>query len=237
MSTKSIALDSPPAMQAKLPNRKRSDLACRQLAALLCLLCLLVFSRAPAKSSLEEVTADMPPITTSAFSVTPPKGENWVYFQRPMPPFVTFRKQDPLIRRLPGSEHLAFVVEIRLEHFPDSDLSTQEGLEETLKSSLYSALGDGRQIGMFRAESFAWQGTDCLSYIVTRSDLVTLDREKIVLEFATEGFFCRHPLDRQRVVSGLFQERRLAGTPSWLDDVLRDEAQRTLQSVRFLPEY
>ncbi len=237
MSTKSIALDSPPAMQAKLPNRKRSDLACRQLAALLCLLCLLVFSRAPAKSSLEEVTADMPPITTSAFSVTPPKGENWVYFHRPMPPFVTFRKQDPLIRRLPGSEHLAFVVEIRLEHFPDSDLSTQEGLEETLKSSLYSALGEGRQIGMFRAESFAWQGTDCLSYIVTRSDLVTLDREKIVLEFATEGFFCRHPLDRQRVVSGLFQERRLAGTPSRLDDVLRDEAQRTLQSVRFLPEY
>jgi len=237
MSTKSIALDSPPVMQAKLPNRKRSDLACRQLAALLCLLCLQVFSRAPAKSSLEEVTADMPPITTSAFSVTPPKGENWVYFQRPMPPFVTFRKQDPLIRRLPGSEHLAFVVEIRLEHFPDSDLSTQEGLEETLKSSLYSALGDGRQIGMFRAESFAWQGTDCLSYIVTRSDLVTLDREKIVLEFATEGFFCRHPLDRQRVVSGLFQERRLAGTPSRLDDVLRDEAQRTLQSVRFLPEY
>lgn len=222
-------------MQAKLANRKRSDLARRQLAALFGLLCLQVFSHVPAKSSLEEVTADMPPITTSAYSVAPPKGENWVYFQRSMPPFVTFRKQDPLIRRLPGSDHHAFVVEIRLEHFPESDLVTQEGLEETLKSSLYSALGEGRQIGMFRAQSFAWQGTDCLSYIVTRSDPVMVDGARVVLEFLTEGFFCRHPVDRQRVVSGMFQERRLSGTPSRLDDALRDEAQRSLQSVRFLP--
>lgn len=223
-------------MQAKLANRKRSDLPRRHLAALFGLLCVQVFSQATAKSSLEEVTDNMPPITTSAFSVTPPKGENWVYFQRSMPPpFVTFRKQDPLIRRLPGSEHHAFVVEIRLEHFPESDLVTQEGLEETLKSTLYSALGEGRQIGMFRAQSFAWQGTDCLSYIVTRSDPVMVDGARVVLEFLTEGFFCRHPVDRQRVVSGMFQERRLGGTPSRLDDALRDEAQRSLQSVRFLP--
>jgi hypothetical protein len=224
-------------MQVKLPSGKPSGYFRRLLAASIALLLLPGLPVANAKSSLEEVTADMAPIVTSAFSVVPPKGEHWVYFQRAAPPYVTFRKQDPLIQRLPGGEHLAFVVEVRVEHFPDRDLSNQEGLEEALKSTLYGVPGDLRQIGMFRAESFAWQGTNCLSYIVTRRDPVTLDGAQIVLEFSTEGFFCRHPLDRQRVVSGLFQERRLAGTPSRLDDVLRDEAQRTLQSVRFLPEY
>lgn len=224
-------------MQVNSPNGIRYGYRSRFLAALLGLLLLPVFQPGHARPSLAEVTADMAPIVTSAFSITPPKGEHWVYFQRATPPYVTFRKQDPLMQRLPGGEHLAFVVEVRVEHFPERDLSNQEGLEEALKSTLYGMPGDLRQIGMFRAESFAWQGTDCLSYIVTRRDPVTLDGAQIVLEFLTEGFFCRHPIDRQRVVSGLFQERRLAGTPSRLDDVLRDEAQHTLQSVRFLPEY
>ena len=224
-------------MPTKLANRKRPGGLWQHSAALFALLVLQVFQQTAAKSPLEELAADMPAIATSAFRITPPQGEHWVYFQRPAPPYVTFRKQDPLKQRLPGGEHLAFVVEVRVEHFPDRDLSTQEGLEEALKSTLYGMPGDVRQIGMFRAESFAWQGTDCLSYIVTRRDPVTLEGAQIVLEFSTEGFFCRHPDDRQRVVSGLFQERRLAGTPSRLDDVLRDEAQRTLQSVRFLPEY
>lgn len=224
-------------MQVNSPNGIRYGYRSRFLAVLLGLLLLPVFQPGHARPSLAEVTADMAPIVTSAFSITPPKGEHWVYFQRATPPYVTFRKQDPLMQRLPGGEHLAFVVEVRVEHFPERDLSNQEGLEEALKSTLYGMPGDLRQIGMFRAESFAWQGTDCLSYIVTRRDPVTLDGAQIVLEFLTEGFFCRHPLDRQRVVSGLFQERRLAGTPSRLDDVLRDEAQNTLQSVRFLPEY
>lgn len=224
-------------MQVNSPNGIRYGYRSRFLAVLLGLLLLPVFQPGHARPSLAEVTADMAPIVTSAFSITPPKGEHWVYFQRATPPYVTFRKQDPLMQRLPGGEHLAFVVEVRVEHFPERDLSNQEGLEEALKSTLYGMPGDLRQIGMFRAESFAWQGTDCLSYIVTRRDPVTLDGAQIVLEFLTEGFFCRHPLDRQRVVSGLFQERRLAGTPSRLDDVLRDEAQHTLQSVRFLPEY
>ena len=224
-------------MQVNSPKGKPAGSLRRLLAALAGLLLLPGLQAAHARSSLEEVTADMAPITTSAFSVAPPKGEHWVYFQRAAPPYVTFRKQDPLMQRLPGGEHLAFVIEIRVEHFPDRDLTSDEGLEEALKSTLYGMPGDLRQIGMFRAESFAWQGTGCLSYIVTRRDPVTLDGAQIVLEFSTEGFFCRHPLDRRRVVSGLFQERRLAGTPSRLDDVLRDEAQRALQSVRFLPEF
>lgn len=236
MSTLSIALDSQPAMQLKPSNGKLSGTLHRLLAASFGLLLLSGFPATQARSSLEEVTADMAPIITSAFSVTPPNGEHWVYFLRLAPAYVTFRKQDPLVRRLPGGEHLAFVIEIKTEHFPEKDLITEDGLEDALKSTLYGALGEGRQIGMFRAESFAWQGTDCLSYIVTRSDPVMLDGARIVLDFVTEGFFCRHPVDRQRAVIGLFQERRLAGTPSRLDDVLRDEAQRTLQSVRFLPE-
>ena len=224
-------------MPANFPSGKPSGCFRRLLAAAIGLLLLPGLPAANARSSLEEVTADMAPITTSAFSLAPPKGEHWVYFQRAAPPYVTFRKQDPLMQRLPGGEHLAFVVEVRVEHFPDRDLTYDEGLEEALKSTLYGMPGDLRQIGMFRAQSFAWQGTACLSYIVIHRDPVTLDGAQIVLEFSTEGFFCRHPLDRQRVVSGLFQERRLAGTPSRLDDVLRDEAQRALQSVRFLPEY
>ena len=222
-------------MQVKLPHGKPSGYFRRFIAASIGLLLLQGLPAANARSSLEEVTADMAPIVTSAFSVVPPKGEHWVYFQRAVPPYVTFHKQDPLIQRLPGGEHLAFIVEVRVEHFPDRDLTTQEGLEEALKSTLYGMPGDLRQIGMFRAESFAWQDTDCLSYIVTRRDPVMLEGAQVVLEFSTEGFFCRHPLDRRRVVSGLFQERRLAGTPSRLDDVLRDEAQGALQSVRFLP--
>jgi hypothetical protein len=222
-------------MQVKLLKRKPSGTFRRLLAAAIGLLLLPALQAAHARSSLEEVTANMAPITTSAFSVAPPRGEHWVYFQRPAPAYVTFRKQDPLMQRLPGGEHLAFVIEVRAEHFPERDLMTEEGLEEALKSTLYGQAVDGRRIGMFRAQSFAWQNADCLSYIVTRSDPVVLDGALIVLQFLTEGFFCRHPADRQRVVSGSFQERRLAGTPSWLDDVLRDEAQQTLQSVRFLP--
>lgn len=222
-------------MQVKLLKRKPSGTFRRLLAVAVSLLLLPTLQAAHARSSLEEVTADMAPITTSAFSVALPRGEHWVYFQRPAPAYVTFRKQDPLIQRLPGGEHLAFVIEIRAEHFPERDLITEEGLEEALKSTLYGQAVDGRRIGMFRAQSFAWQDTDCLSYIVTRNDTVTQDRGPLVLDFTTEGFFCRHPVDRQRVVSGMFQERRLAGTPSRLDDVLRDEAQQTLQSVRFLP--
>lgn len=224
-------------MHVKPPNGKPSGYFRRCIAASIGLLLLAGLPAADARSLLEEVTADMAPVVTTAFSVAPPKGEHWVYFQRATPPYVTFRKQDPLIQRLPGGEHLAFVVEVRVEHFPDRDLTSEEGLEEALKSTLYGMPGDLRQIGMFRTQSFAWQGADCLSYIVTRRDPVTVDGAQIDLEFSTEGFFCRHPLDRQRVVSGMFQERRLAGTPSRLDDVLRDEAQRTLQSVHFLPEY
>ncbi len=190
---------------------------------------------AAARSPLEPVTPEMPAIRTADFAVTPPSGEHWVYFQRAVPGYVTFRKQDPLKRQLPGGEHLAFVLEIRAGNFPTHDLTTQAGLEEALKAALHESPGADDSRGMLRTASFVWQDTDCLSYVTAREEPATLDGAQIVLAWAAEGFFCRHPANPSVAVIGQFQERHLAGTPSRLDGVLRDDAQQTLQSVRFLP--
>lgn len=225
---------SPPAMQSVVRNRKPAR---RRPGALAGLLLGLAALGVAARSPLEPVTPELPEIRTADFAVMPPRGDNWVYFQRARPGYVTFRKQDPLIRQLPGGEHLAFVLEIRAGHFPTQDLITPAGLEDGLKLALHESPGAESRYGMLRTESFAWQGTDCVSYVTSREEPVSLDDATIVLHWAAEGFFCRHPANPRVAILGQFQERRQAGTPSRLDGLLRDDAQQTLQSVRFLPAH
>lgn len=194
----------------------------------------LVSLGALARSPLEPVTEDMPPLKTLDFTVEPPKGEHWLYYRRAMPGYVTFRKQDPIKKIVPGGEHLSFVIEIKAEKFTGHDLTTMSGLEAALKFALYES-PDVYRYGMLRVESFVWQDTDCASYLMSREEPETLDGQPVVFVWSVEGFFCRHPANPEVAVTGLFQERRLAATPSRLDDVLRAEAEQTLQSVRFIP--
>ena len=196
----------------------------------------LVCLGADARSPLEPVTEDMPPLKTLDFTVEPPKGEHWLYYRRAMPGYVTFRKQDPIKKILPGGEHLSFIIEIKAEKFPGHDLTTGSGLEEALKFALYES-PDVYRYGMLRVESFVWQDTDCASYLMSREEPETVDDPPVVFAWSVEGFFCRHPANPEVAVTGLFQERRPAGTPSRLDDVLRAEAEQTLQSVRFIPAF
>lgn len=198
-----------------------------------CMLGLLSFG-ALARSPLEPVTEDMPPLKTLDFTVAAPVGEHWLYFRRAEPGYVTFRKQDPIKKALPGGEHLSFIIEIKAEKFRGHDLMTEAGLEAALKSALYDS-PDVYKYGMLRVQGFAWQDTDCASYLMSREEPEIVDGKPLVFVWSTEGFFCRHPADPEIAVTGLFQERRLATMPSRLDDVLRAEAEQTLQSVRFTP--
>ena len=194
----------------------------------------LISLGALARSPLEPVTEDMPPLRTLDFTVAPPVGEHWLYFRRAAPGYVTFRKQDPIKKALPGGEHLSFLIEIKAEKFPGHDLTTEAGLEAALKSALYES-PDAYNHGMLRVQEFAWQETDCASYLMSREEAEIVDGMPLVFVWRTEGFFCRHPVNPEVAVTGLFQERRLATMPSRLDDVLRGEAEQTLQSVRFTP--
>ena len=198
-----------------------------------CVLGLISFA-VLARSPLEPVTEDMPPLKTLDFTVAPPTGEHWLYYQRAFPGYVTFRKQDPIKKVLPGGEHLSFIIEIKAEKFPGHDLSTGAGLEAALKSALYDS-PDVYKYGMLRVQGFTWQDTDCASYLMAREEPQMLDGKPVVFVWQTEGIFCRHPANPDVAVTGLFQERRLDTLPSRLDDVLRAEAEQTLQSIRFLP--
>ena len=202
--------------------------------ALLGVMVTLVCLGAAARSPLEPVTEDMPPLKTLDFTVAPPGGEHWLYYRRAMPGYVTFRKQDPLKKLLPGGEHLSFVIEIKAGRHAGHDLTTADGLEGALKLALYES-ADVYRYGMLRVESFAWQDTDCVSYLVSREEPEVLEEQPMVFLWVAEGFFCRHPANPEVAVIGSFQERRPAGMPTRLDDLLRQEAEQTLQSVRFIP--
>lgn len=195
---------------------------------------MLVCLGAAARSPLEPVTEDMPPLKTLDFTVAPPGGEHWLYYRRAMPGYVTFRKQDPLKKLLPGGEHLSFIIEIKAGRHAGHDLTTADGLEGALKLALYES-ADVYRYGMLRVESFAWQDTDCISYLISREEPETLEGNPVVFLWVAEGFFCRHPANPEVAVTGSFQERRPAGMPTRLDDLLRQEAEQTLQSVRFIP--
>ena len=195
---------------------------------------MLVCLGAAARSPLEPVTEDMPPLKTLDFTVAPPGGEHWLYYRRATPGYVTFRKQDPQKKLLPGGEHLSFVIEIKAGKYAGHDLASADGLEAALKFALYEN-SDGYRYGMLRIESFAWQGTDCISYLVSREEPEMLEDNPVVFLWVAEGFFCRHPANPEVAVTGSFQERRPAGLPTRLDDLLRQEAEQTLQGVRFIP--
>ena len=211
-----------------------SQRARRLKHALLGVMVVLVCLGAAARSPLEPVTEDMPPLKTLDFTVAPPKGEHWLYYQRAMPGYVTFRKQDPIKRLLSGGEHLSFGIEIKAEKYSAHDLTTADGLEAALKFALYER-SDVYRYGMLRVESFVWQDTDCISYLISREEPEVLEGNPVVFLWVGEGFFCRHPANPEVAATGLFQERRPWAMPTRLDDLLRQEAEQTLQGVRFIP--
>ncbi len=208
--------------------------ACRFAPAWLGVVATLVCLAANARSPLEAVTGETPPLRTLDFTAEPPHGEHWFYYRRAMPGYIIFRKQDPLKKRLPGGEHLSFAIEVKAGKHPGHDLKSAEGLEAALKALLYMNAADYRY-GMLRVESFAWQDTDCVSYLVSREEPEVLEEQPMVFLWVAEGFFCRHPANPEVAVIGSFQERRPAGMPTRVDDLLRQEAEQTLQGVRFIP--
>ena len=188
----------------------------------------------PAGAALRQpVTPETKPVQTADFLAPVPTGENWVYLQRNLPGFVSFRKHDPVRATFPGGEYQSFVVEIRAETLNGEDLLTLDGLEAALKRWLYR--DNEGSYGPLRVESFPWQETDCLVFMSSRQLPEEVDGRRVLFLSASEGFFCRHPLNARIAIIGYFQERLLAGTPSLLDDALRQEAERILQGVRFPP--
>ncbi len=200
----------------------------------LCTAAMLLVLVLPAGAALRQpVTAETKPVQTADFLAPVPTGENWVYLQRNLPGFVSFRKQDPIRSTFPGGEHQSFTVEIRAETQSGQDLLTLDGLEAALKAWLYR--DNEGSYGPLRVESFPWQETDCLVFMSSRQLPEEIDGRQVIFLSASEGFFCRHPLNARIAIIGYFQERHLAGTPSLLNDALREEAERILQGVRFPP--
>jgi hypothetical protein len=205
----------------------------RARALVVCLTLGLFGVAALAQRALIPVDPRSPPIKVIGYEVSPPQGSHWFIDSRNEPGWITFRKQDSARQSVPNGELLSLVVEIKAERYPRHDLTTPAGLEEALKYALYEK-PEAFRYSSPRFDHYPWQGTHCIRYSMTRERAELVNGESIPWVWSVEGFFCRHPDSPTIAVTGFFQERRPAQTPSLLDEGLRKEAQDVLDSIRFV---
>lgn len=193
---------------------------------------ILLGGCATTKFTANPVTDPDKPVKGSGFSVLPPQGDQWIVMMRPDMDGLTFGKKDPEHIKFPTTV-LVIARRVKASH---NDISTPAGLHAEFEASVRATSGRFtlREFSLerYRDESRA---TDCLRINTAVEERNNPVNPGFVLLLSDSGYVCRHPLSPEYYVLVTISERRPVESPSYLNDSLRAEAERTLNSIRYLP--
>ncbi|MCM5570428.1 hypothetical protein M6I34_07900 [Burkholderiaceae bacterium FT117] len=171
------------------------------------------------------------PVEGAGFSVLPPGGSNWVRGAGPLRDAVVFGKAH-VERARQGS---SFVVSA-MRAAARADIGSPERLRAEVDGSIRATSGRIRVLDS-KTESYADAalGTDCVRFETRMEERDNPRQPGKLLLMTSWGKACRHPASPAHYVVLTCSERRAADSPSMLDDALRGECARTLDSLRFRP--
>lgn len=196
------------------------------------LVALALLAGCAAPPPFTQVTDSATPAVGAGFSVLPPGGANWVLGADPSRDTLVFGKADrERVRQ--GSSFVVSAVRTRAR---SPDVGSAEGLRAEVDESIRTTSGRMKVLGS-KTESYTDSvlGTDCVRFDTLIEER---DNPKVpgkVLLMTSYGKACRHPASAAHYVVLTCSERRPVDSAPLLDEALRGECARTLDSLRFRP--
>jgi hypothetical protein len=175
-------------------------------------------------------------IQRNGFSLLPPSGKGWMV----APAGQYGAGWGKLLSDSKGNRSTVTVM-VSAGRFKDRkvDLTTPAGLRATAE---YQVNGDGssdryRVVEAKYSNVYPKHGTDCIDFDYTAEDRGNTMSWNAgsVLVLEIHGTLCRHPSNPEWRFNALFSDRHPKESVSLLDDTVRNEARRCLDSVQLTP--
>ncbi len=178
------------------------------------------------------VTDPTIPVAGAGFSVLPPSAERWIQAVNPTHELVLFVKADPDNARRGGSV-VASAVRLTLSR---PDVRSAEGLRSEVDASVRAQSARHTLISADTAVyTDAALGMDCVRIATESEERDNPNQVGKVLSMTTFGKACQQPSSPLHYVIATCSERRPVGSAARMDDALRRECDRTIESLRFQP--
>lgn len=166
------------------------------------------------------------------FTVLPPSGDNWYVAIDPGSAAVAFGKKDPEHARQRGS----VILTVALVKARSDDIATPDALRAEVEHVVRASSGRFKTVSL-TVEPYvdADKATDCVRITSTSEERDNPNRPGETLPMALNGKACRHPLAPTYFVHVGLSERRPAQGKPLVDDKLKAESERAMNSVAFVP--
>jgi hypothetical protein len=203
---------------------------CRSTLALVGI--LVVACGCASAPTIQPVADPMTPIRAAGFSVLPPSGGHWVQSATPSLDRIVFAKVDPAHAQKGGS---VMVIAVRMKA-RSSDIRSVEELRSEIDESIRSSSARFTMISS-KTEAYVDQalGADCVRVETVSEERNNPNRAGTILLMTIFGKACRHTSSSAHYVQVTCSERRPAGSTPLLDETLRKECARVIESLSFQP--
>lgn len=166
------------------------------------------------------------------FTVLPPSGNNWYFTSDPGSAAVAFAKKDPDHARQRGS----VILTVALVRAGSDDITTPEGLRAEVEKKMRANSARFKLVSLtVEPRLDADEATDCVRISTTSEERDNPNRPGETLLLALKGKACRHPLAPTYFVYAALSERRPAQGNPLVDDKLKAETDRAMNSLAFVP--
>lgn len=167
----------------------------------------------------------------ASFSVLPPGGEEWFVVIDASSSTIAFAKKDPEHIKQRGS---VIILATRVRASND-DITTAEGLLSEIDKSVRTQSARYTLVSVkLEPHRDTAMSTDCVLINTVSEERNNPNRPGETLLMTVSGKACRHPLSPAFYVRVAMSERRPVGSPPLVDDKLRKECERAIDSMEFL---
>lgn len=178
------------------------------------------------------VTEPSARIEAGGFSVLPPKGADWVIGADPGRSSLVFGKAD----RKSLMHGRSFIVNAARQTARTGDVANADALRGEVDAAIAATSGRMRVV-QSKTEAYVDSelGTDCVRFETLIEERNNPKQPGKLLLMTSYGKACRHPDSPTHYVVLTCSERRPADSAPLLNEALRGECARTLDSLRFRP--
>jgi hypothetical protein len=178
------------------------------------------------------VTDPKIPVAGVGFSILPPGGERWLQAVHPTREAVMFFRADPDNARR-GGTIVASAVRVQLSR-PDVRSAAQ--LQAEFDASVRAPSARHTLISANTAVyADTALGMDCVRIATEIEERDNPNLQGQVLLISTFGKACQQPSSPPHYVMATCSERRVAGSAALIDETLRRQCDRSIESLRFQP--
>lgn len=184
------------------------------------------------RPSVEYVQDPTQPFASKGFTLLPPDGKAWMAGSMA---YNTIGFVKIVADGRGGESSFAVLVESVQVDSRKFDLRTAQGLKGAAQSKWVIESHSYRNVQATFSDPYETQGTECASFEFSAEEINNPRASGRTLLLSGSGKFCRHPLSPDWAVISTFSERRFKDTPSMLEPAFIREADRSIESIRFVP--